>query len=146
MEQEKFPEMNIISNANDVFQNEECKVMRLMNETGEGTMTIYQVFEGVYIMYNNFHMKECKTDFNSADDFLCIDHCREGQIETCDREGNNCSLTAGELRVDDGTHNNGTSTFPLNHYYGITIGFELNKANKALKGYVPDFSVSAEDI
>ena len=146
MEQEKFPEMNITSNANDVFQNEECKVMRLMNETGEGTMTIYQVFEGVYIMYNNFHMKECKTDFNAADDFLCIDHCREGQIETCDREGNNCSLTAGELRVDDGTHNNGTSTFPLNHYYGITIGFELNKANKALKGYVPDFSVSAEDI
>lgn len=56
MEQEKFPEMNIISNANDVFRNEECKVMRLMNETGEGTMTIYQVFEGVYIMYNNFHM------------------------------------------------------------------------------------------
>ena len=34
-----------------------CSVYQLRNESGEGTMTVYEVFPGATILYNDFHMK-----------------------------------------------------------------------------------------
>ena len=39
-------------------QTEECVVIRLENETGEGDMVLYQVFDGIFLMYNDFHMSQ----------------------------------------------------------------------------------------
>lgn len=44
-------------------------------------MTIYRVFDGVYLMYNDFHMSRCYSRFNSNLRLFCIDHCREGRVE-----------------------------------------------------------------
>ena len=33
-----------------------CSVYQLRNESGEGTMTVYEVFPGTTILYNDFHM------------------------------------------------------------------------------------------
>ena len=33
-----------------------CSVYQLRNESGEGTMTVYEVFPGATILYNDFHM------------------------------------------------------------------------------------------
>ena len=55
--------------------------MRLSDSSGEGMMTLYHVFPGVFLMYNDFHMKECISGFQTDMDLLCIDHCREGRIE-----------------------------------------------------------------
>ena len=45
------------SNVDLVISEGNCKVMKLSNETGEGVMTMYQVFDGVYLMFNDFHME-----------------------------------------------------------------------------------------
>lgn len=50
-------------NVNLVVKNENCKVMQLADETGEGIMTMYKVFDGVYLMYNDFHMERCYSGF-----------------------------------------------------------------------------------
>lgn len=115
-------------------------------EAGEGIMTVYSVFDGVYLMYNNFHMESCRSDFAASDGFLCIDHCREGSIETGISDDTCCCLSAGELRIDNGMHNHGISRFPLNHYYGLTIAFELEKAQAAIDGYIREFAVRLSDI
>ncbi len=124
---------------------ESSHVMRVSNETGEGIMTVYPVFEGVYIIYDRFHMRECESSFH-APDILCIDHCREGRIETSAGKKGSCFLSAGDMRIDDGSHNNGSSFFPLDHYYGLTIGFELGSAQESIRKAMPAFPVDLQAI
>ena len=42
-----------------------CSVYQLRNESGEGTMTVYEVFPGATILYNDFHMAYCDSSFES---------------------------------------------------------------------------------
>ena len=58
-----------------------CSVYQLRNESGEGTMTVYEVFPGATILYNDFHMAYCDSSFETQQDLLCIDYCREGRME-----------------------------------------------------------------
>lgn len=53
-------------NVNLVVENENCKVMQLADETGEGVMTMYKVFDDVYLMYNDFHMEKCYSGFQTG--------------------------------------------------------------------------------
>ncbi|MBQ8967161.1 AraC family transcriptional regulator [Ruminococcus sp.] len=142
----ELDKMDFGSDVSEVFEKEDCKLMRLSNENGEGIMTVYRVFDGVYFMYNNFHMKYCRSDFAEGEGIICIDHCKEGCIETGIDDKSCCCLSAGELRIDNGRHNHGTSRFPLDHYYGLTIAFEIDKAGAALEKYISEFSVSLKDI
>ncbi len=133
---------NIVSELSRI---ENSRVMRVSNETGEGIMTVYPVFEGVYIIYDSFRMRECESSFH-APDILCIDHCREGRIETSAGKKGSCFLSAGDMRIDDGSHNNGRSFFPLDHYYGLTIGFELGSAQESIHKAMSAFSVDLQAI
>lgn len=40
-----------------VAESEGCRVFQFHSETGEGSMTQYDLFPGVYLMYNDFHME-----------------------------------------------------------------------------------------
>ena len=62
---ELFQEMNCGPNVQNVIESDECKVMRLSDSSGEGMMTLYYVFPGVFLMYNDFHMKECVSGFQT---------------------------------------------------------------------------------
>ncbi|MCR5168040.1 MAG: AraC family transcriptional regulator [Oscillospiraceae bacterium] len=133
---------NIVSELSKI---ESCRVMRVANETGEGIMTIYPVFEGVYIIYDSFRMRECESSFH-AQNILCIDHCREGRIETSAGKKGSCFLSEGDVRIDDGSHNNGRSFFPLDRYYGLTIGFEIGRAQKSIAAAMPALSVDLNSL
>ena len=61
-------------------QSDGCSVYQFRNETGEGTITMYDVFPGVMLAYNDFHMKYYDSRYVPGDDLFCIDHCREGRI------------------------------------------------------------------
>ena len=76
-------------------------------------------------MYNDFHMKECVSGFQTDMDLLCIDHCREGRIEQEVGQNAFSYLEAGDLRVDRRIHHSGKVEFPLCHYHGISIGFQV---------------------
>ena len=55
---ELFREMYYGPNVQNLVESDDCKVMRLSDNSGEGMMTLYHVFPGVFLMYNDFHMKE----------------------------------------------------------------------------------------
>ena len=38
-------------------QSDGCAVWQFRNDTGDGTMTAYQVFPGVLLSFNDFHME-----------------------------------------------------------------------------------------
>ena len=61
-------------------QRKMSKVYPFCNETGEGTITAYEVFPGVSLACNDFHMRYYDSSFRPDRELLCIDHCREGRI------------------------------------------------------------------
>lgn len=122
------------------------KVMRLSDNSGEGMMTLYHVFPGVFLMYNDFHMKECISGFQTDMDLLCIDHCREGRIEQEVGQNAFSYLEAGDLRVDRRIHHSGKVEFPLCHYHGISIGFQVETAAKEIPASMKGFSVDLYEL
>lgn len=57
--------MDMGENLDEVVETEDCKVLRMKDPDGDGLMTIYQVFDGVHLMYNDFYMTHCYSQFNS---------------------------------------------------------------------------------
>jgi len=133
-------------NIHEVVETEKCKVFRVEDSTGEGIMTLYWVFDGVYLMYNDFHMKGCLSELTSPDKLLCIDHCREGSIKHTAKNGTGYRMEAGDMRVDRRVHHAGYSAFPLCHYHGITIGFVIEEAQKSLQETMPVISIDLWEL
>ena len=129
------------SNVHEIAAEGECRVLRIDDESGEGFMTMYRVFEGIYLMYNDFHMKHCVSEYQNADTMLCIDHCREGRIEHENSLGERYYMEAGDLRIDRRVHHEGNVELPLSHYHGITIGFLQGTAQGSLKSEMPFLTV-----
>lgn len=77
---ELFREMYYGPNVQNLVESDDCKVMRLSDNSGEGMMTLYHVFPGVFLMYNDFHMKECVSGFQTDMDLLCIDTAGKGAL------------------------------------------------------------------
>lgn len=66
-----------------VAQDRDHMVLKAENETGEGTMTLYSVFPGIDLLYNDIHMTimRAEQDKKSCDNMMEINHCREGRFE-----------------------------------------------------------------
>ena len=114
-------------------QTDECVVIRLENETGEGDMILYQVFDGIILMYNDFHMSQYHSMYQAADTMLAVDYCREGSLTMEWDNGMYCMKKAGSVCIDSRVHHKGMTYFPTNHYHGITIGFVSSLSEKALE-------------
>ena len=46
---DKFDEICKELNVTDISETQDSRIVRIVNESGEGTMTAYKVFEGAYI-------------------------------------------------------------------------------------------------
>ena len=131
---ELLQEMYYGPNVQNLIESDDCKVMRLSDNSGEGMMTLYHVFPGVFLMYNDFHMKECVSGFQTDMDLLCIDHCREGRIEQEVGQNAFSYLEAGDLRVDRRITfgQGGVSPLPLPRYFHWLSGGNRGKRNSSL--------------
>lgn len=142
---EVFDKTDFGSNVHEVAAEGKCRVLRLDDASGEGFMTVYRVFDGIYLMYNDFHLKSCISKYQNAETLLCIDHCREGRIEHENTLGR-YYMEAGDLRIDRRVHHEGRVDLPLSHYHGITIGFMQDAAEQSLKAELPLLSVDLETL
>ena len=118
-----------------------CRVFQFHSDTGEGIMTQYDLFPGVYLMYNDFHMEGYDSRFHTDRDLLCIDYCRQGRMEYPAGPDAYSYVEAGDLKLDRRLEHSGHFTFPLSHYHGVTIGLELPAASAALREWVKEFPV-----
>lgn len=144
--EELFKNIDCGPNVQNLIEGEDCSILSLSDETGEGQMTVYQVFHGVFLMYNDYHMRECLSGFRTDTDLLCIDHCREGRIEQEVSPDAYSYLKAGDLRVDRRICHGGRVSFPLCHYHGITIGFQMSSAPGAIRSCMDGFSVNLYEL
>lgn len=62
-------------------QTGDASVWQFRNETGEGTMTTYELFPGVALSFNDFHMASFDSSFSTRQRLFAVDYCREGRME-----------------------------------------------------------------
>ena len=129
-----------------VIEGDHCAIYPFRNESGEGTITIYEVFPGVCLAYNDFHMRYYDSAFRPGQDLLCIDHCREGRLEYPVKGDAYSYVEAGDLKLDRRLTHTGHFEFPLSHYHGAMVSFDLDTACKSLPQEMRDFPVDLRSL
>ena len=121
------------SNVQSVAENDNAHVLRIQSSTGEGYMTLYMVMKGVYVMFDEFHLESCESEFKNMKNVFCIDHCRQGRIEHENLIGDKFYMESGDLKLGRRINHSGSIHMPNGYYYGMTIGFEIGEAEKSIK-------------
>jgi AraC-like DNA-binding protein len=118
------------------LKNDSCAIFHLENETGNGVVTVFDVFPGASLFYNDLHMLKINghdsTDAPGAAGTLVINHCREGRFE-CEFQNGECGyLGEGDLVVSEMPMPLKASLFPITHYHGISIMLDVPVAAQAI--------------
>lgn len=79
-------------------QSDGCAVWQFRNETGDGTITTYEIFSGVMLAFNDFHMERYECDFVADRRMLAIDHCREGRMDYAASDNLVAYAAAGDMQ------------------------------------------------
>lgn len=135
-----------LENAIPLAESNGCSVYQFRNETGEGTITVYNVFPGVTLAYNDFHMSYYDSDYRPDGDILCIDHCREGRMEYPAKNDAYSYVEAGDLKIDRRLTHTGRFEMPLSHYHGAMVSVDMKTAVNSLPKEVKDFSVDLRKL
>lgn len=123
-----------------------CAVWQFCNEAGEGTMTTYEVFPGVMLGFNDFHMEYFESRYVADRRLLAIDHCREGRMEYSPGNDRLAYTAAGDMKLDLRQQHTGTFVFPSHHYHGLTVAFDRDIVQRSLPQEVRDFPVTPETV
>ena len=102
-----------------------CTVYKLDCSDGLGLMTVYQVYPGIQLIYNDFEAAGCEWDSMIGSDVLEINHCREGREGSRLLSGTCLYLGEGDLSIHTMDNCAPEMTFPLRHYRGITVALNL---------------------
>lgn len=141
-----FSRQEMGSNVRKVCEDEVCTVFRVEDDSGEGFMTCYPVFKGCCLAYNDFHMEKCHSGFCPKSQMFCIDHCREGRIEWNTEWNRYIYVGAGDMQVNSRELHCSQFAFPLRHYHGLTIGFDIDEAEDTLLHVMEGFSVDIKKL
>lgn len=117
------------------------RVIRVSNETGEGTMRFATIMPGVHLTFNDFNMASCFSGFSSSEGHLSVNYCKSGRIEEALPGGSHSYTSQGDLKISDFEHHAGTYYFPTMHYQGIAIDFDIEVCQTAFARAFDGFSI-----
>lgn len=124
-----------------LVQSDGCSVYQFRNDTGDGTMTCYEIFPGAMLSFNDFHVAHFDSAYVPGRNMFVIDHCREGKMEYLAAENAYAYVGAGDIKMDRRLTHTGRFIFPSSHYHGLTIAFDIEIAASALSKEVKDFPI-----
>lgn len=81
-------------------QSDGCAVWQFRGGSGDGTMTVYTIFPGLMLSFNDFHMERYTSGYVPDRRILAIDHCREGRMEYAVGDGMVGYTAAGDIKLD----------------------------------------------
>lgn len=116
----------VIPKDNDGY----CTVYKMDCADGLGLMTVYQVFPGIQLIYNDFEAASCEWDEGLDNNILEINHCREGREGSRLLSGSCLYLGEGDLSIHTMDNCAPEMTFPLKHYRGISVVINLKILSK----------------
>lgn len=124
-----------------LVENETTHIIQMQNDDGDGLMSFYTVFPGIFLLFSDFHMEQCQSQVPSGQSMFCIDHCREGRIEQEISNGAYLYLNAGDMFFDVRKSGGRHVEFPSGHYHGVSISFVFGEAERGLKSCITDFPI-----
>lgn len=128
------------------FPDHHCQIHHFQNETGEGTITLYHIFPGVMLAYNDFHMSYYDSAYIPDQDVFCIDYCQEGRLEYPAGKNAYSYVEAGDLKLDRRLTHVERFEMPLSHYHGIMVAVDLKTAVQSLPLEIKDFPVDLKTL
>lgn len=123
----------------------EAKEFLFEDETGDASVSVYEVFPGVQLAYHSVHMDQLHPDPAMEGRLIEIHHCREGRIEQ-QFEDHFFYLTPGDLSVAVKSRTVNAYHFPLRHYHGITIGVNMDTAPEVFRQMLREINVQPEKV
>lgn len=111
----------VIPKDNDGY----CTVYKMDCNDGLGLMTVYQVYPGIQLIYNDFETTSCEWGAPPDNNILEINHCREGREGSRLLSGSCLYLGEGDLSIHTMDNCAPEMTFPLKHYRGISVVINL---------------------
>lgn len=111
----------VIPKDNDGY----CTVYKMDCADGLGLMTVYQVYPGIQLIYNDFEATSCYWGENINKNILEINHCREGREGSRLLSGSCLYLGEGDLSIHTMDNCAAEMSFPLKHYRGISVVIDL---------------------
>lgn len=129
------------TNVEIVRRESDYTIYRMTDATGEGFLKSYHVFPGVELIYNDIHMQNIYVDTSPPHTMFEINHCREGRIECETCNGQYLYLAKGDLAINPKCRLKNSSSFPLNHYHGITIAIDIDRAKEPLFEILSDVDI-----
>ena len=123
-----------------------CTKFQFENETGTGEITCYSVFAGIELFYNDMHTAYCNQKQSTAKNIIEINHCREGRYECSFGENSCCYMAQGDLAIGSLTRKKSYSSFPLNHYHGITVVINLDEIIPEILSIMEMLGIDLEKI
>ena len=109
-----------------------CSVCRIAGDEGSIDLTLYDVFPGICLIYNDVHIPHYSIAFdNPVGNIIEVAHCREGRIECRDGD-KDFYLAQGDISIRKKSGMGRKLEFPLKRYHGLVILIDLEKAPKCL--------------
>lgn len=111
----------VIPKDNDGY----CTIYKMDCVDGLGLMTVYQVYPGIQLIYNDFETTSCEWKGELDKNILEINHCREGREGSKLLSGSCLYLGEGDMSIHTMDNCAPEMTFPLKHYRGISVVINL---------------------
>lgn len=94
-------------------------------DDGYGRLRMRLISPGVVLMHDEYRMPRCSSAFSSQQDMFILDFCREGRLDYSGKKGHAGYFEAGDLCIADRSDHAGSYRFPLSHYVGAAVGFDM---------------------
>lgn len=118
---------------------------RYCDQSGDATLSVCHVFDGVDIIYNSVHMRECDLGAEISGNLIEIHHCREGRLEH-EYGDELVYLMPGDLSVSRRKEPRDICRFPLRHYHGITVIINEDTAPMCFSCLMEDINIEPSKI
>ncbi|MDO5422889.1 MAG: AraC family transcriptional regulator [Eubacteriales bacterium] len=132
----------VISREQDGY----CTVCKMDCADGLGLLTVFQVYPGIQLIYNDFEATGCCWDRNLGKDILEINHCREGREGSRLPSGSCLYLGEGDLSIHTMDNCAAGMSFPLKHYRGISVVIDLESVSQNPPGILGECGIAVADF
>jgi AraC-like DNA-binding protein len=127
------------------LKSDNCILIRTHDNEVEGTITIYHVFPGIDLLFNDFHLERYESRYESKNDIFIIEYCKEGRIEW-ERKGLYYFLGKGEFYMGMHEKKGGDFLLPTSHYHGFSISINLAELNERKSMILNEFNLDIQKI
>ena len=121
-------------------------ICKYKDHTGEGNMKIYQLFDGVQLIFNEFYMDSCYRKIDYNEDVITLNYCLKGRFECEFEDGTLVYIGEGDLAVNPLTNITTSSSFPKKEFIGVSIVIHKALVSKSMNEKFSEYSIDFKKI